>query len=242
MSEKLLTLFDLDGTLLVDDAYVHGRAMVRAMREVFGVSPPDDIVELIDPWGKTDPRIAREALHTAGLSGDAIDQYLGHWMAVAGDLFLEEAPSHADAWITRPDLAAGLRKLTESGMRLGLLTGNLREIAKAKLDLMGVASQFDLSVSAYGSDAEERNELVPIARERAGAAGRPWARERTVVVGDTPEDIAAARADSVACVVFASERFPDDRLIGAHGVVSDMDDLVRVLQSWQQAGGTPAPT
>jgi beta-phosphoglucomutase-like phosphatase (HAD superfamily) len=41
MSAEFLVLFDLDGTLLLDDAYTHGRAMVRAMRDVYGVSLRD---------------------------------------------------------------------------------------------------------------------------------------------------------------------------------------------------------
>lgn len=60
MRPALLVLFDVEGTLLMEDAYAHGRAMTRAMREVWRVELPDDVVQRIEPWGKTDVRIARE--------------------------------------------------------------------------------------------------------------------------------------------------------------------------------------
>jgi phosphoglycolate phosphatase len=236
MSAELLVLFDLDGTLLLDDAYTHGRAMVRAMRDVYGVSLPDGIVHAIDPWGKTDRRIARDALRTAGLDDHAIDREMNTWMAVAEAIFLEEAASWAQDWVARPGLEGGVTELGERGMRLALVTGNLRRIALTKLDLLGVASHFELQAGAYGSDHEERRELIPIARRRAGRNGGSWTRERTVVVGDTPGDASAASADSVACIRFRSARFPDDRLAGADALVSDMRELVGVLASWQQAG------
>jgi phosphoglycolate phosphatase len=242
VSTELLVLFDLDGTLLIDDTYTHGRAMVRAMREVYRVSLPDNVVELIDPAGKTDLRIARDALRRAGVSDDLIDQYLCTWMTAATDAFLDQAATDAGGWMVRPHLADGLRRLESHGMRLGLVTGNLQRIAQAKLEHMGVALHFNISASAYGSDAEERIALVRIARQRAGSPGRPWERGRTIVVGDTPRDIAAAQADSVACLVFSSARFAHDRLIGALAVVSDMDELVHALQACQQTGINPGPS
>lgn len=226
----VLVLFDVDGTLLLEDAYAHGRAMVRAMREVWRVALDDDVVERIDPWGKTDRRIARESLATAGVGDADFDRGVDRWMEAASQAFDEERARAASRWRVRDGVADALERLGARGLRLTLTTGNLKPIAAAKMLQIGLLDSLDLEIGAYGSDAEERAELAPIARRRAGAAGSPWPRERTVVVGDTPEDAAAAAADGVASLVFSSARYPADELAGATRVVTDTDDLVAALE------------
>jgi phosphoglycolate phosphatase-like HAD superfamily hydrolase len=236
MSGPLLILFDIDGTLLIDDAYAHGRAMIGAMRTVYRVDVPDDAVERARPWGKTDVRIAREALYATGLNDQRINERLTDWIEAAADAFLMEAAASSGAWRLRPGVLFALKQLEGAGMRLTLLTGNLRAIAAEKVERMGVATQFDLAIGAYGDDAEERTKLARIARRRAGTAARPWPRERTAVVGDTPGDIAAANADAVASVVFSSARYPQDALTTAEAIISDVEELVETLTAWQRNG------
>ena len=56
--------------------------------------------------------------------------------------------------------------------------------------------------------------LPPIARARAG----DWPRERTVVIGDTPRDIACARADGLRVIAVATGPFPVEALADADAV------------------------
>jgi phosphoglycolate phosphatase-like HAD superfamily hydrolase len=56
-------------------------------------------------------------------------------------------------------------------------------------------TQHVFGFGAYGDDHHDRNELGPIARHRAvGIFGEDFAPEHIVVIGDTPRDIACARA------------------------------------------------
>jgi phosphoglycolate phosphatase-like HAD superfamily hydrolase len=226
----LLVLFDIDGTMLLDDSYSHGRAMVEAMRSTYGAAMADDAVLRTEPWGKTDPQIAREALTMAGFGEDEIEEGRVAWIKKAEEVFV--ADRTARDWILRPGLATTLDRLRARGMRLGLLTGNLHGIAVTKIERMGLAGIFDLHAGAYGDDAEARTELVPIARGRAGSLRVPWPRERTVVIGDTPGDIATAQADRVASVMLASQRYPRAALASADAVVSNVDELLRTLEAW----------
>ena len=90
--------------------------------------------------------------------------------------------------------------------RPGLVTGNYEPIARLKLLRAGIdASTWP---GAFGSDSESRADLPPLARTRAGANGVAWPRERTVVVGDTPRDIACARADGLRVVAIATGPHP----------------------------------
>ena len=80
------------------------------------------------------------------------------------------------------------------GVRLAVLTGNLEPIARLKLARAGLGRFFEHGQGGFGSDHEDRTELPAIARARAGG----YPRAQTVVIGDTPRDIACARADERA--------------------------------------------
>src|SRR5260221_10039920 len=174
-------------------------------------------------------RIAREALTGAGLDEQVVEAGRAAWIRAAGEAFVADEDS-AREWHIAPGLAAALRQLGDRGMHLSLLTGNLRAIAVAKIERMGLTGVFDLAIGAYGDDAEARAMLVQIAGRRASSRGDSWPRERTVIVGDTPEDVAIARADGVASVMFASPRYPKAALAGAGAVVCDVDGLLAALE------------
>lgn len=233
LSANLLILFDIDGTILLDDAHAHERAMVQATRSVYQVQLPDDAVERVEPWGKTDLQIVRDVLRLAGVNNDETDRRRSVWIDAAGCAFVAEAAALTASWRVRPGLAEALARLSSLGMRATVVTGNLRVIATVKVGRMGLAESLDIEIGAYADDAEDRVQLAPIARERAGSPGFPWPRARTVVVGDTPRDIAGARADGVRSVVFSSARYPAAALIGADIVITQVRELVATLESWQ---------
>jgi phosphoglycolate phosphatase-like HAD superfamily hydrolase len=60
----------------------------------------------------------------------------------------------------------------------------------------------------------------------------PWPRERTVVIGDTPRDIACARADGVRVAAVATGPFTIEALADADAVADDARSLLPVLEDW----------
>ena len=98
--------------------------------------------------------------------------------------------------------------------RFSLVTGNFERIARLKLARAGIGDWFPEGQGAFGSDAEDRELLPPIARARAG----DWPRERTVVIGDTPRDIACARADGLRVIAVATGPFAVEALADADAV------------------------
>jgi phosphoglycolate phosphatase len=222
----LLLLFDVDGTLLVRGAQAHKEASHVALREVFGL---DDVTRFpVATPGKTDLQIAREVLLKAGIDARTIDERL---------------PALADAWCQAharlqggltDRVAPGMRELLEwmsgrDGVRLALLTGNLEPIARHKMLHAGLGDVFPPGQGAFGSDSEDRTELPAVARRRAGGAAGPWARSRTAVIGDTPLDIACARADGVRAVAVATGPYRVDELRAADHVAADAAALREVL-------------
>jgi phosphoglycolate phosphatase-like HAD superfamily hydrolase len=118
-----------------------------------------------------------------------------------------------------------------------VLTGNVRQLAEVKLDALGLREGLDLCIGAYGEDHEDRAQLVHVARRRAaGVHGRSadaFEGTATVVIGDTPLDIAAAldagaRAVGVATGSFAAA---DLMAAGAHAVLPDLTDTQLVIEA-----------
>jgi phosphoglycolate phosphatase-like HAD superfamily hydrolase len=114
--------------------------------------------------------------------------------------------------------------------RLSLVTGNLEPIARLKLDRAGVGRFFAAGQGGFGSDHEDRGRLPAIARSRA--SDPPWERSRTVVIGDTPRDIACARVDEVRVAAVATGPFGVTALADADAVVDDARSLLPVLSDW----------
>lgn len=216
---RLLLLWDIDGTLLrYGGAREHAAALVQALREVYAVDLPDDAVQRVGPWGKTDRRIVREVLAAAGSEPDGRD-----WAGRAWALY--EAADLARLRDGAMDgAAAALSRAADAGHVNALLTGNIEPIAHHKLAAAGLGGFFERGQGAFGSDAEDRRELVPVARGRAGG----WARERTVVVGDAPGDVACALADGAIPVALLGH-FGREELAGAHVFLEHLGELEQAL-------------
>jgi phosphoglycolate phosphatase-like HAD superfamily hydrolase len=118
-----------------------------------------------------------------------------------------------------------------------VLTGNIRPLAEAKLAALGLRDGLDLCIGAYGDDHEDRAQLVEVARRRAAAVhGRSpsaFAGTSTVVIGDTPLDVAAALAAGARAVGVATGSYRDADLIaaGAHAVLPALTDPSLVLET-----------
>ena len=216
----MLLLFDIDGTLLSGATRAHSRALDGAIREVHGVNT-DDLRAKIGPAGRTDGEIARLILLDLGVSARRIDE-----LADA----VREACCRIYARICPPDLSdhvvPGIADLLpwlagRDGVTLGLLTGNFEPVARLKLSRAGIGRWFAASKGAFGSDSEDRAALPAIARRRAGHVPR----DQTIVIGDTPRDIACARADDVRCVAVATGQFGPDELAAADAVARDAGEL-----------------
>ncbi|HZD13709.1 MAG TPA: HAD hydrolase-like protein, partial [Pseudonocardiaceae bacterium] len=116
-------------------------------------------------------------------------------------------------------------------VRQGVLTGNLRDVARIKLEVFDLASYLDLGASAYGNDHPDRARLVAIAQNRASdRAGVVFDDAHTVLLGDTPNDVQAAATAGVRVIAVATGKATTDDLTttGASAVVSDLTDTARV--------------
>ena len=227
MTPPLLLLWDIDGTLLQRASLEHAEAMRRALVRVHGALELDG--HHVEAAGWTDAAIARDLLIAAGHASTAVDARADDVITACCELYDELCPADLS-----PRLAPGIPEALASlggrpdAVRFSLVTGNVERIARLKLARAGIGDWFPEGQGGFGSDAEDRELLPPIARQRAGG----WPRERTVVIGDTPRDIACARADGLRVVAVATGPFSVEALADADAVVDGAHAVVPVLEDW----------
>jgi phosphoglycolate phosphatase-like HAD superfamily hydrolase len=136
----------------------------------------------------------------------------------------------------------GVRELLDAlraaGATLGLLTGNVSGGAAIKIEHYGLTGYFEFG--AYGDDHHDRNELGPIALARAEAThGRNFAGGQTVVVGDTPRDIACGKAIGALTLCVATGTFSVRELQenGADLVVEEFAAPAEILEALRTVRG-----
>ena len=113
-----------------------------------------------------------------------------------------------------------------------VLTGNTRPSAEIKLRAFDLDRYLDLDIGAYGTDDDTRANLVDIARQRAEKAhGASFDAGATVLIGDTPNDVAAAQASGARIIAVATgkDSAADLAAAGADTVLPDLTDTAAVL-------------
>jgi phosphoglycolate phosphatase len=210
-------LFDIDGTLLSAGG-AGRRALERAFARRCGTAAPLHDVRFN---GMTDPGIVRAGLHRLDrpadprLVGTILDDYVA---LLAAEL------AAAAAFEVHPGVADLLDALAvREGVAVGLGTGNVRQGARLKLERAGLDGHF--AFGGFGCDHEDRAELLRIGLARGAARlACPPPACRAVVIGDTPLDVAAARAIGAASLAVATGGCPVEELraAGASWAVTDL--------------------
>ncbi len=226
----LLLLFDVDGTLLAGATDAHRDALYEALRDVHGIDARG-AHHGIKPAGRTDGEISRAILLAAGVSAQRIDERAEDVREACCRAYARLATMDLSDTVLPgvPELLAWLSDVP--AVTLALLTGNYEPVARIKLRQAGVGKYFPSGLGAFGSDADDRAALPAIARRRAGTLGHPHPRERTIVIGDTPRDIACARADGVRCLAVATGPYGVAELSGADRVAPDANGLRPLLEA-----------
>jgi phosphoglycolate phosphatase-like HAD superfamily hydrolase len=216
--EPWLLLFDIDGTL-VDTGGKGMSALKKTAIEVFGSDGPP-----LDLAGSTDLGII-ENLYVHFQVEPSSE--LTHRFFEIYHKYLEES---LEANPAEGRVLDGVFELLENlagqNAQLGLLTGNTALGAEIKLRHYGLHHHFPFG--AYGSDRADRNLLGHIALERALAVtGKKFTPDRTLIIGDTPKDIACAHAISARCLAVATGHFTAEQLeqAGADWVLGSLREV-----------------
>jgi phosphoglycolate phosphatase-like HAD superfamily hydrolase len=205
------------------------RALSCAFEDVFGVR---DGLRGVSMAGRTDAWIVAQAVAAHGLVCDAetLRRFRERYLAHLSDEVGRPGP--------RKGVMPGVRPLLDAlaarrDAFLALLTGNFEHGARVKLEYFDLWHYF--RCGAFGDAALERNGLLPTALARVEACGGPSPRPSdVVVVGDTPLDVAVARAGGARSVAVATGSYDVLTLSasGADVVLEDFSDLRAALEAF----------
>jgi phosphoglycolate phosphatase len=226
----LLLLFDIDGTLVRRAGAAHADALRAAIHEVHHVDVTRPRVS-ISPAGRTDGEIARLLLLDAGVSARSIDEHAAEVREACCANYARMCPSDLSDMLV-PGIAELVAWLaSREDVLLSLVTGNFEPVARLKLLRAGVGRYFPSGQGGFGSDSEDRAALPGIARKRAGHDGIAHPRSCTIVIGDTPRDIACARADELRCLAVTTGQFGAAELDGADAIAQDAGQLRALIEA-----------
>jgi phosphoglycolate phosphatase len=199
---------------------LHRAGFEHGLRTVFGVTATLDGLLL---GGRSDLAIAAESLARAGVAVSVDDPRLVRALEVMGRYFTVRLGDEDRSARVLPGVPEVLRKLGARGVAVALATGSARVVAQAKLAGAGLGDFF--AAGAYGDEAADRAVLLQRALGRASDVhGRRFLAANAVVVGDTPADIAAARAVGARVVAVATGRYRVEEL-DEHGPDATFADL-----------------
>ena len=193
MSASALVLFDIDGTLLRRAGPHHRTALEDAVLQVTGRAATTDGIPV---QGMLDGDILMLMMKAAGLKPREARDAMPAVMAKAQALYVRRCPDLRAR--VCPGVASLLTRLGRRSAALGLVTGNLSRIGWTKMRRAGLREHF-----RFGAFAEQGRTRAALAKLAvAEARRRGWiARGAPVcLVGDHPNDIAAARANGLRSV------------------------------------------
>lgn len=221
-----VVFFDIDGTL-IDTAGAGRAAMLRALREFYGIAPRELQVDFA---GRTDRAIARDLLAAHGIApeDETLDRFLQGYVQ-----FLPEELAKRPEGRRLPGVPDVLDWLGGTpGIEIGLLTGNVREGAFRKLAHFGLDHYF--SFGGFGDACLDRGEVARAAIQAAGEAlGEPVDPARCLVVGDTVHDVSCARAIGARAIAVLTGWNSHEALAeaGPDAILRSLEELAGVLKS-----------
>jgi phosphoglycolate phosphatase-like HAD superfamily hydrolase len=228
---RRLVLWDIDGTL-VNTGQLGRDAFSEAFQVVTGRAPERAAETMVEMAGRTDHEIALEFLALHEIDGHA------HLPAFSDALAAALAAKEAEIRTVGkalPGAEAALAAVGRSpGVVQSLLTGNIEPNAAVKLAAFGLDVYLDFDVGGFGSDDAHRPNLVAVARRKAKEKyGIEFGPASTVLVGDTPLDVAAGIQGGARVVAVATGPFGPEQLraAGAGVVLSDLRDTAAVLDA-----------
>eukprot|EP00899_Mesostigma_viride_P005780 jgi/Mesvir1/15202/Mv06436-RA.2 len=221
---------------------MHKNAFRHAFKEVYDM--PHAHIDMVSHHGLTDKLVIQNTMKHLGLSHEAIWQKMPQAVAKMVE-YSQAHPTNGEGLEVLPGVETLLRALASRGdVLVGLVTGNLVEIAWLKMRALGLEGLFtEPKFGGFGSDHTERSELVRIARGAAEQILRQRSAHDSPVpcigahwhVGDTPNDMKAAvigeaRALGVLTGVFTEAELLEALGSGRGAILNDLSELEAVMK------------
>ncbi|WP_280267931.1 HAD family hydrolase [Nocardia wallacei] len=203
-----LVVWDVDGTLIPADL----RWLRRAVASTYGLEEESVVFPKSRVHGYTDESIVVDTAIASGVQPEVAEGGVERFHEVMARVMSDGEQELARDQPAYPGAADSMTSLHEHGFVQTVLTGNLRVAAEVKLRVSGLDRYLDQSIGAFGDDARDRFELPAVVMKRFAAKfGTALDANRTVVIGDAPNDIACARHAGFH-VIAVAHRMPRNEL------------------------------
>ena len=218
-----LALFDIDKTL-IKGSPSHKKAFSVAFREIYGV---DTSIDIIQHSGMTEQEIIYKVLQTNNLDNEKIKSKLTQCMESMVRIFNKLVVN--DEIVVLPGVKELLKALDNNKVLLGLVTGNLEQIARAKMKKINLNHYF--KIGGFGSDHISRTELVKLAISRAENNFNFIFSNNVYLFGDAPQDMNAGKEAGIKTIGVTTGIYDKKQLknAGASIVVNDLTDTKTIL-------------
>ena len=230
IAPRLLVLWDVDLTL------IETRGVGRAIFErAFLTATGTPLRERVAAAGRTDLDIMRESLQLNDV--EPTTEAVRRLSRALVEGYEEARAELAGRGRALPGAVTTLAALAaEADVHQSLLTGNLREIARIKLEVFELDRYVDFEAGGYGADHTDRTELVHYAQDRATRRfGHRFDNAHTVLIGDTPNDVRAAREAGVHMIGVATGGSDVEQLraAGAQAVLATLEagEIQKLLET-----------
>ena len=201
----MLALFDIDGTLVRRAGPAHRNALVEAVRQVLGIETRNDNIPM---HGKLDTEILLEMMGHAGVGRRRARAALAKICRAAEEYYPRHVPVLRRK--TCPGVRRLLARLQRKGAVLGLVSGNLTRIGWKKLERADLARYFQFGI--FAQMAPTRTDMVRLAVRHAEQHRWINGSSRRVLIGDTPNDVTAGRANGIETIAVATGVCPLEEL------------------------------
>jgi phosphoglycolate phosphatase-like HAD superfamily hydrolase len=224
---QLLVLWDVDHTL------IETRGVGRAIYDrAFMAAVGKPLTRLAHISGRTELEIMAESLRINGI--EPTKEVVTRLANALVQGYKDERDELHTIGRPLPGAAETLAALAaQPAIYQSVLTGNLRAVARIKLEVFGLDQYLDLTAGAYGNDDPTRSKLVRIAQSRANErVGVAFGGDATVVVGDTPKDVEAGLVAGVHVIGVATGKTEADELsrAGAQDVAADLGECRMIVE------------
>jgi phosphoglycolate phosphatase len=227
-AKQRLVLWDIDHTL-VETRGVGRRLYELAFQTVTGRPVQRDV----EVTGRTEQAIFAEALrlHDIQATADVIQAYAAE-LTRQYEQHIDELRTLGRALLGAAQTLAAMASLSD--VVQSVLTGNIRAVARVKLDVYDLSPFIDLHPGAFGDDNPERAKLVAIGQRRAATKyGADFTHHNTIVIGDYINNIIAAHDGGARIVAVTTGRDDADspRAAGADVVLPGLADTSAVVNT-----------
>ena len=222
-----IPLFDIDWTLLKGGNKVHSDAFAYAFKKLYHVDASDN--EIVHD-GMIDNQIIVEILKLHNISEETAKANIQGATRVMTEYFLQHTPVTQQS-IPLPGSKELLIELRQKHIPIGVLTGNVEQIGWKKLENAGLKEYIDFG--AFGNMAYYRPDLIPIARRRCNETFKSnYNLGNFVIIGDSPRDVACAKAGGIQIITVASGNYSREELtkVETDLVIGSLEEKEKIFE------------